>query len=434
LAFHQSLAKGRAIFGGNRSGKTEAGAAEFALWITGSQRYRPRKRVKAGTGWICTESTEIQREIVQPKILKWLPKSKIKKITYIQRGIIDFIELIDGWHINFKNYEQGADKYQGKDVDIAWCDEEPPKDIWTEIQMRLIDRGGVTLLTMTPVNGMTWVYQEIWEKNKTNNIECFLMDMDSNPYLPQEEKDRVLAGLTDQEKQIRKEGKFIALHGLIYPQFSESKHVIPSFDIPTDWRRVVSVDPHLAKPTSVLWGAMAQSDYGRVSKGDWVIYRELRTKGIIPDVVANIMVYNGRDRIFARIGDPSLNMKDNITGVNPFDEFAEQGFPLIAANKAVESGIYEIRKLLDQTPVGLWVFDNCIGLIKELRHYSFSELNTDARKSYSEKILKREDDFCDCLRYLVNTGIRPATVGMRPQDAYIISDTGRIVGVRDGRR
>jgi hypothetical protein len=103
----------------------------------------------------------------------------------------------------------------------------------------------------------------------------------------------------------------------------------------------------------------------------------------------------------------------------------------MSANKKVESGIYEIRKLLDQDPPGLWIFDECIGTINEFRHYSFNDIDTDMTKSYSEKIRKRDDDFMDCLRYAINSGIGPGLPGEeRPEKQYIYSRTGRIMGIR----
>ena len=427
LPFHESLAKIRAIFGGNRSGKTEAGGAETALTSTQSQRYRPRPLRKDVKILVGSESNEYNRDIIVPKLRKWIPSSHIIKETRIQRGFVDFWNLRDGGVIKFKNYEQEADKWAVDDYDLIWLDEQPPHDIWKECLLRIIDRSGSIVLTMTPVKGMTWVYPEVWEKSGTNKIECFMMDMDLNPYLSKEDKDFVLANLTVEERKIRKEGKFIALHGLVIPQYGE-KHYIEPFDIPSDWRKIVTVDPHLAKPTSVLWGCIAGYSYKGFNRGDRFAYRELIKDGITPDIVAAILVANNRERIFARIGDPALNMKDNITGVNPFDEFAVHGFPLIAANKKVESGIYAIRNLLDQMPPALYVFRTCPTLNWQLKHYMFSDVASDESKPYSEKIKKREDHMVDNLRYFVNSGIGPARGGVElMQPTY--SETGRITGV-----
>lgn len=429
LPFHCSTAKIRAMFGGNRSGKTEAGAAETGFYSKQSQEYRSRPIRKDVKILVGSESNEYNRDIIVPKLRKWIPKSHIIKEVRIQRGFVDFWQLSNGGIIKFKNYEQEADKWAGDDYDLIWLDEQPPHDIWKECLLRIIDRDGGILLTMTPIKGMTWVYPEVWENNGVGGIECFLMDMDINPHLSQAAKDVVLANLTEQEKKIRKEGKFVALHGLVYPQFNESKHVIEPFEIPREWKTtVIAVDPHLKKPTAVLWGVIADYDYKDVSRGDWIIWKELLYTGMIPDIVTAIMVANGQHRIFARIGDPALNFKENITGVSPFDEFAVCGFPLIPANKKVESGIYAIRKLLDQTPSGIRIFNTCISLIWEFRHYSFNDVESDMEKPYSEKIRKRDDDLLDDLRYMINTGFKVSS--RRPPGEYVYSETGRLMGIR----
>jgi hypothetical protein len=299
--------------------------------------------------------------------------------------------------------------------------------------MRTIDRGGRIIGSMTPVNGMTWVFQDIYEKDGERGIKCFLMDMDDNPHLGTKEKARILAGLTVEERKIRKEGKFVALHGLIYPQFKEERHVIEPFDIPEDWIRIVGVDPHLAKPTSVLWGALAVYPHRNVSKGDWIIYRELRRDGIISDIATSILVASGRERIKGHIGDPALNIKDNITGVNIFDSFAEHGVCLMRANKDVNSGITAVRELLDRHPPGLHIFNTCPGLVWEFKHYVYADLNTDQRKPYSEKIKKRDDDYLDCLRYMINSGFTPRSALItKPEIKY--TATGRIQEVRHAHR
>jgi hypothetical protein len=282
---------------------------------------------------------------------------------------------------------------------------------------------------MTPVKGMTWVFQEVWEKNGIDGIECFSMDMDVNPYLARADKDFVLANLTEEEKKIRKEGRFVELHGLVIPQYKEKNYIEP-FVIPSDWRRIVTVDPHLAKPTAVLWGAIAEYPYKGYNKGDKFAYRELIKEGIIPDIVAAILVANGRDKLFARIGDPALNMKDNITGVNPFDEFAAHGFPLIPANKKVESGIYAIRSLFDQVPPALYVFHTCPTLNWQIKHYMFSDVASEEGKPYSEKIKKRDDHMIDDLRYFINSGIGPTRGGESPNQPVYSKKTGRYLGVR----
>src|SRR5579864_1827610 len=83
VAFHASPKKIRLLAGGNRSGKTEAGAAEtlfhatglYPEWYPTSQRIlRPtRGRVVVG------DYAKACGEVLEPKIFSWLPKSLIAR-------------------------------------------------------------------------------------------------------------------------------------------------------------------------------------------------------------------------------------------------------------------------------------------------------------------------------------------------------------------
>lgn len=432
LPFHQSTARERWAFGGNRSGKTEAGAAEVVMWIKGSQRFRPRKIVRSGTAWIVSVTTEKQREVTQPKVLKWLPKGDIEKIQNIQRGIIDYILLKSGWRILFKNYSQDVDTFGGQDVDIIWFDEEPPQEIYKECLMRTIDRGGIILGTMTPQKGMTWVYNKIYENvDHRESVDHFFFDTGKNPHLSTKDKEEAWAVLSEQEKLVRKEGKFVVLTGLIYEKFDRKKHTIDVFDIPLGWPRIVAIDPHLKKATSVVWIAVANENMKGVKRGDYIIYRQARRKGETPDIASMIQIANGPyEKIKCYVIDPSKpNVKEEWPGQTILDVFAAHGIPAQKANKAVEQGIMAVKTRLAASPPTLWVFKDCTGVMWEFEHYMYSDPADEDGKPYSERIFKKSDDYVDCVRYGINTGIGPsAHAGSIGEPVY--SETGRFMGTR----
>jgi hypothetical protein len=143
------------VFGGNRSGKTECGAVECIYMARGIHPYRQnRTNVQ---GWVVSLSQQVQRDVAQKKILRYLRKDKIEDVVMLsgrkdspENGIIDFIrvknELGGSSIIGFKSCDQGREKFQGASLDFVWFDEEPPKDIYDECRMRVIDRRGDFLL------------------------------------------------------------------------------------------------------------------------------------------------------------------------------------------------------------------------------------------------------------------------------------------------
>lgn len=172
LAFHQSQKRNRWVFGGNRSGKTECGAAECVYMARGIHPYRQNRKDVAG--WVVSLSTQVQRDVAQKKILQYLRRDWIDEIVMQsgrkdspEGGVIDFIRVKNAFGgvsvIGFKSCDQGREKFQGASLDFVWFDEEPPKDVYEECRMRVVDRRGDLFGTMTPLKGLTFVYTEIFQ-------------------------------------------------------------------------------------------------------------------------------------------------------------------------------------------------------------------------------------------------------------------------------
>lgn len=210
--FHRSKRKLRIVAGGNRIGKTEAGARE-ALWYSlGQHPYR--SIATPNKGWILSVNYNQQREAAQAKITKLCPKSEIKRVVNIQRGIIDYIELNNGSLIYFKSAEVGREAMQGADIDWLWCDEEPPEDIYKECIIRV--GGGRKLIiwiTMTPLKGFTWMWHQIWKKAEHDpNMERFFASIYDNKFITKDELRRVEEAFPDEyERAARLKGDWVAM-------------------------------------------------------------------------------------------------------------------------------------------------------------------------------------------------------------------------------
>ena len=191
IAFHKCNKKNRWVFGGNRSGKTECGAVEVVYMARGNHPYR--EITGATNGWVVSLSTQVQRDVAQSKILTYLNPDWIADVVMLsgrkdsyQNGVIDYILVKNVFgtlsKIGFKSCDQGREKFQGTSLNYVWFDEEPPYDIYAECRMRVLDKNGDIFATMTPLKGMTFVYDEIY-MNKFNdpNIWHEFMQWDDNP-------------------------------------------------------------------------------------------------------------------------------------------------------------------------------------------------------------------------------------------------------------
>ncbi|MBQ9782134.1 MAG: terminase family protein, partial [Clostridia bacterium] len=260
LLFHKCKKKNRWVFGGNRTGKTECGAVETIYIARGIHPYRKNK--DNVFGWVVSLTREVQRDVAQEKILKYLNPDWILDITMIQgrkespeSGYIDQIKIKNVFGgtsvIGFKSCDQGREKFQGSSLDFVWFDEEPPKDVYDECRMRVLDRRGDIFGTMTPLKGLTFVYDEIF-LNKYNSKQVWyeFIEWKDNPYLSKKEIKELENSMSESQLISRRYGQFVDESGPVYPEFNENIHVIEPFSVPYEWQDTLSIDPGLKNPLS----------------------------------------------------------------------------------------------------------------------------------------------------------------------------------------
>ena len=222
----------RALFWGNRVGKTEWGAQETAKVALGEHGW-----ITPGEIWVFSPSFDDQKDTTQKKLQRYLPAHRILDTVWLRKGIVKEWTIDAGngriSKITFKSYEQGREKAQGAGKVLIWFDEEPPHDIWEECFVR--QEAGIALyiiMTMTPIKGMTWVYNEIYLNTSNPDIFVSEADWDDNPWLLDEQKAQMGRGLNPQALKVRKAGKFVKQVGLVCPWFLRSVHVVDIKELP----------------------------------------------------------------------------------------------------------------------------------------------------------------------------------------------------------
>ncbi len=402
IAFHKCKKRNRWVFGGNRSGKTECGAVETIYMARGIHPYRKNK--DKVFGWVVSLSTQVQRDVAQAKILKYLNFDWIVDIVMLSgkkdnpsSGVIDQIKIrnvFDGIStIGFKSCDQGREKFQGSSLDFVWFDEEPPKDVYEECLMRVLDKRGDIFGTMTPLKGLTFVYDEIF-LNKKNNPEIWyeFMEWADNPYLSKAEVEQLTASLSDDQLESRRYGRFKSAEGLVYPEFDENECVIEPFSVPKEWQDILSIDPGLNNPLSCHWYCV---DYdGNIyvvaehfEAGQSVDYHARKIKEISLKLGWKT---DGKGRVESLI-DSAANQKTLASEKSVAELFYQNGILVnTRVNKDMFSGINTVKKYLKNRKI--YIFKNCTNLIRELKSYWWGKGDTP----------KKYDDHClDELRYYV---------------------------------
>ena len=408
LAFHKCRKRNRWVFGGNRSGKTECGAVETVWMLRGNHPYRENRRDVRG--WAVSLTRQVQREVAQAKILDYLRKDCIAdivmesgKASSPRSGIIDTIAVKNVFGgistLCFKSCEMGREKFQGASLDFVWFDEEPPEDVYDECCMRVIDRKGDVFGTMTPLKGMTFVYDRIY-MNSARDPEIWheTMEWADNPYLDKAEIERASACMDSLTLESRRYGKFAAKSGLVYPEFDESVHVIEPFEVPALWQDRLSIDPGLNNPTSCHWYAVDGDGVVFVvaehyEAGKSVDFHAAKIKEISD---ALCWKRDGFDRVEALI-DSAANQQTLASSASVTRLFFELG---IAVNPKVDknlfAGIARVKQYLkgENGSPKLYIFKTCVNLIRELKTYRWGD---------GDAPVKKDDHCLDELRYYLMT-------------------------------
>lgn len=404
ILFHKCKKRNRWVFGGNRSGKTECGAAECVYVARGVHPYRKNKKNTAG--WVVSLSQQVQRDVAQKKILYYLRADWIDDIVMLsgrkdspESGIIDLIRVKNVFGgistIGFKSCDQGREKFQGSSLDFVWFDEEPPKDIYEECRMRVIDRRGDIFGTMTPLKGITFVYDDIY-LNRKNDPEIWyeFMEWSDNPYLSGKEIKLLENSMDETVLQSRRYGKFAVGEGLVYPEFDENVHVIEPFAVPPEWQDNISIDPGLNNPLSAHWYAVDYDDnvyvvYEYYQAGRDVDYHTEKIKEICRKIGWHT---DGRGRIEALI-DSAANQRTLATTKSVSELFYERGIAVNPnVNKDLFSGIQRVKSYLNRKngQPNIYIFNNCANLIREMKGYFWGK---------GDMPKKRDDHSLDEMRY-----------------------------------
>lgn len=432
--FHRSTLRNRWVFGGNRTGKTVSGGAEAVWYATGNH---PHKKIKTpNRGWVVSLTNEVQRDVAQREVLRWLPKNMIADVQMrkgtkdsLETGIIDFIQLTNGSLIGFKSCDQGRAKFQGTSQHWIWFDEEPPEDVYSECKMRVLDTVGDMWGTMTPLQGLTWVYDVIYmNEPQDKEVKYWLIQWADNPHLSREAIAQLESTMSDEEREARQYGKFVAMSGLVYKEFVEDIHVIDPFDVPRSWYDNISIDPGLDAPLSAHFYAVDGDNNIYVIEEHYQSGQSVEWHAEQLHAIANRLGWPKRNGVLDALIDSAANQRTLAAERTVTELFYEHD---VLADTGVEKDIWtglqrvkQYLKLRDNPQVDVWprgkpklfIFRNCVQMIREIKSYRW--------KPDEDKPIKKNDHAMDDLKYYIMS--RPDIVLGGPVEQNAMSHTKQL--------
>lgn len=426
--FHLSTDFARLYIGGNRSGKTYGAVVEDIWWCTGTHPFieTPPPPIR---GRVVAPSFDQGIELtIIPLFKRLCAPSMLKGGTWesAYRTKAHILEFANGSTIEFMSYDQEIDKFSGTSRHFIHFDEEPPKGVFDECLMRVADTEGRYWVSMTPVDGITWLYDAIYEpvllapdkevllkaapnmgqiiRSEARQTIIVEVDQEENPHLSALGRARSMMTLDEDDKEARKSGKFVEMSGLVYKAFDPKIHVIAPFIPPLDWDWYTSTDHGWNNPTATLWHAVAPN-------GDVITFAEQYASGKTVEEHATAMTLKeaawGKEPEM-RVGDPAMKQANAVTGTNIITEYARHGIYISVDNipRSVEIGVIKIQQYLKINPrtnkPKWFITENCVNLIREMRRLRWKKYESKKKQgenNKSEQIHKKDDHACDSARY-----------------------------------
>ena len=306
----------------------------------------------------------------------------------------------DGKHQNIFEVFGGKDEssfslIQGRTLAGVLFDEVAlqPRSFVEQALARCSVEGSRFWFNCNPESPKHWFYEE-WVKNpKKHNALHLHFELDDNPALTEEIKARYRSMYSGVFYDRYILGKWVAADGIIYPQFSEAKHVVKSK--PRDYAKYyVSIDYGTHNPTSMgLWGLYNRKWY-RVADSyfDSVKQMRQRTDEEHYRELHNLITDNtGGKKPVAVIVDPSA--ASFIECIKRHGEYRVR-----QADNDVLSGIANVSTELN---AGRLLFcDCCHEIFDEFLSYIWDQK---AAERGEDKPVKQYDHAMDDMRYFVQT-------------------------------
>jgi phage terminase large subunit-like protein len=244
----------------NQVGKSWAGSFETAIHLTGEYPdWYEGIRFRGPVKWLCAGVTnELTRDICQARLFGdptdpralgtgTVPLQAIGRQTR-KTGVPDALDMVRVKHksgrwsvVQFKCYEQGADKFMGIQCDGYWLDEEPPPDIFSQVKRAGFAKTySVGLLTFTAEKGFTEVVTGILE-DLPAGYGLVQATWEDAPHMTPELRAQKLADIPAHEREMRSKGAVFAGAGLCFT-VSDDAILVDPFKIPAHWRRLIAID------------------------------------------------------------------------------------------------------------------------------------------------------------------------------------------------
>jgi hypothetical protein len=238
--------------------------------------------------------------------------------------------------------------------------------------------------------------------------------------------------LSKDEREAREKGIWRHLSGLVYKKFS-ADHIYKDFPIPSSWTKVEAIDPHDARKTHWLFGAVSPEEIEVFKKrvNRIYFYGQLLLDGSIEDIMRNVRSFrelNGYSDPYFVTLDKKHGEKTQLEDRSWFSELQKAGLKRVrmsqSASGDVELGHKIVQAYLEahyfavkekSVPGMMFAETGCGGLggvISYMRNYQYKEGTSHPAEDFK--------DWCDTVRYIAMEFPRHQSEELQAKNAKVL--------------
>lgn len=353
---------------GNQAGKNATIAKHYVMRLLGMhpierKNMRPDTPVRVlrfAAETLPTEKDESgeTRNTIYPAFKRFLPNGLIKKDITFRSPKMVLYDPQGGPEITveFTSYNQAVQSQAGHQRWSIYLDEHSPHSFFQEQIPRLIAANGDLVIGLTPTEGVTWEYEELFEKaqwmynsprlvnylKKAHNMSLSVRDelgrhtniaviraaTDDNPTLDKKVIQEMMSRYEGGEYEMRRFGLFHQITGVIFKEFENRLNTREQFGhivsrneyfqdgIPYEWIHARGIDFH----PHVNWacGWMALSKYNEAFVYDE--YNPSPDRMVTLEIVREVAHRSGDHRFVVNLIDPLAQVTQPNSGLTPVDD------------------------------------------------------------------------------------------------------------------
>lgn len=290
-----------------------------------------------------------------PEFKKWLPKFLIKKDITFRNSAIIIRDIFGGNDIivEFVSYNQTVQSTAGTQRISCWMDESPSIDFLEEQRPRLLAENGDLIITLTPTDRVSYLYDEAFEKasvyyrtesvvnaykkhlnqtikriEKTNSpfdIAVIQAATEDNPTLSSEVIEEKFKDIDEANHPeiilIRRYGIFKQVSGRIFKSFNWDTHFIPRQKyfpngIPITWTHAQLIDYHEHVPWACGMISLSPTDEAFI----WGEFNPSPEKMVTLEIARELAIMGRNYRFALSLVDPLAAKKQTNTGLSVIDD------------------------------------------------------------------------------------------------------------------